>query len=167
MDGMHADERRDFRNLGSKLSKTNPVSNQSHFHRPGSASIPSIRRNNFVSSSSMSAALPLRLGIFKSRCPGSESVSLWKSWRIFLTWRFKSHIRFCFPCSLLFQISPLRMRRTKMDFYRRSLRTQSPHGLSGSVNREEAHPKSLFLSSLLFPFASFASFCSKSLPSRC
>jgi hypothetical protein len=42
MDGMHADERRDFGNLGSKLSKTNPVSNPSHFHRPGSASIPSI-----------------------------------------------------------------------------------------------------------------------------
>ena len=73
----------------------------------------------------------------------------------------------CFLCFLLFQISPLRMRRTKMDFYRRSLRTQSPHGLSGSVNREEAHPKSLILRSLLFPFASFASFCSKSLPSGC
>ena len=42
MDGMHADERRDFGNLGSKLSKTNTVSNQSHFHRPGSALIPSI-----------------------------------------------------------------------------------------------------------------------------
>jgi len=56
----------------------------------------------------------------------------------------------CSLCFLLFQISPLRMRRTKTDFYRRSLRTQSSHGLSGSVNREVAHPKSLFLCSLCF-----------------
>ena len=70
----------------------------------------------------------------------------------------------CSLCFLLFQISPLRMRRTKMDFYRRSLRTQSSHGLNGTANREEAHPKSLFLCSLLFPFATFAPFCSKSSP---
>ena len=72
----------------------------------------------------------------------------------------------CSLCFLLFQISPLPVLRTKMDFYRRSLRTQSSHRLSGSVNREEAHPKSLFLCSLLFPFAFFASFCSKSSLSR-
>ena len=73
----------------------------------------------------------------------------------------------CSLCFLLFQISPLRMRRTKTDFYRRSLRTQSSHGLNGTANHEEAHPKSLILRSLLFPFASFASFCSKSSLSRC
>ena len=68
----------------------------------------------------------------------------------------------CSLCFLLFQISPLRMRRTKTDFYRRSLRTQSSHGLSEADQQigKRLTPNLSF-------FASFASFCSKSLLSGC